>query len=496
MIAKKRFTLRTTLVFTTLVLSFTSLTLQAQEIDSTYTVPPPDDYIYPYPVDEVSEIVEAAGAFDFDTSEVFHIEESWFTRDYIPFVSEELIKDRIACLQNEVPLNYHDRIRSFVDFFAVERRPYTLRVMQRMNLYFPLFEKVLAEQGLPDELKYLSIIESALVPQARSWVGAQGLWQFMPGTGRMFGLKINSYVDERMDPEKATVAACKYLKSLYKTFGDWELAIAAYNCGPGNIRKAQRRTGKFHFWDIYSRLPRETRSYLPQLVAMIYVINHAEDHNLVQEQPYYSIPASEIYVSQSVDLEKLSDLLNVCESDIKQLNPELRFGTIPTYANNYPLKIPGERLMFFHANRKEIMEAATSNKKEEVVSEKGPYYYHKVRSGETLGSIAQRNAVKLSEIRSWNNIYHNRIYPGQSLKIYGPGVKQKASSKNNLAQNKVATNKPVVSSSANGKIYTVRSGDTLWQIAKKFDGLTVQKIKDLNNLTSDRLKPGQRLKVG
>lgn len=472
-----------------ILLGITQVT--AQVLDSTFTVPPPDDYVYPFELDDTSEVVEAAGAFSFDTTLVSHVEEAWHGHDYIPFFTDEVIHQRLQKLENGIPLNYNDRVRSFIDYFAVERRAYTLRVMQRMNLYFPLFEKVLAEEGMPDELKYLSIIESALVPNARSWVGAQGLWQFMPGTGRMYGLKINSYVDERMDPEKSTRAACKYLKALYKMFGDWELAISAYNCGPGNVRKAKRRTGKFHFWDIYYRLPRETRSYLPQLVAMIYLMNHAEDHNLIQEQPFYPIPASEVYVSQSVDLGKLGEQLGVCEEDLKQLNPELRFGMIPSYANNYPLKIPGERLMYFNAHRKEIMEAAEYKQQEAVARGTGQYYYHRVRSGESLGLIAYRNGVKLSELRYWNNIYHNRIYPGQKLKIYGSGKKPVISNTSSIAQTK-----PKVITTSSGKVYTVRSGDTLWEIARKFDGLSVQKLKEMNNLTSDRLKPGQQLKVG
>ncbi len=497
--------------------------LTAQTIDSTFTVALPPDFDFP-----VNQVVEAANIIpdieqlNFDTTAAIQIEEVIFDGNLVNYVSESVIKDRLSCLQTDLPLSYHERVRVFIDYFAVKNRDFTLKILQRKNLYFPLFEKILAEYGLPDQLKYLSIIESALVPHARSHAGAVGLWQFMPYTGRLYGLRRNYYVDERMDPEKATRAACKYLKYLHELFGDWELAIAAYNCGPGNVRKALRRSGKpykfsteyneddknmntliggsSHFWDVYTRLPRETRSYLPQLVAMTYVMSYAEEHHLIQEKPSFPIPTEEIYVSQSVDFAKLSKELNVCFDDLKLMNPELRWGIVPADVKNYGFKIPTARLSQFLNNREAILAKSKytggrslnytdSNQKKGGSDGK---YYHTVRRGETLGLIAQRNGVGLSKLRAWNGIYSNLIKPGQKLVIYGPGTQPKTKAIANKSAS-VAQNQSIIPS---GKTYTVRSGDSLWLISQKFKGMTVDKLKRLNNLRSNNLKPGQKLKLG
>jgi len=203
--------------------------------------------------------------------------------DYIPgFLDYDLVEDRLSCMEKAIPLNYNSRVYAFVNYFAIKDREYTRMVIKRATYYFPMFEKYLKKYGLPDELKYLSIIESGLNPNAVSRVGAVGLWQFMPYTGRSYKLHQDWYLDERRDPIKATEAAFKYMKQLYKMFGDWELVMAAYNSGPGNVRKAIRRSGyKKKFWEIYRYLPRETRSYVPQWVAIYYVMNYAHELNLL-----------------------------------------------------------------------------------------------------------------------------------------------------------------------------------------------------------------------
>ncbi len=490
-------------------------------LDSLFTVQLPSDYDFPLnQVVEAVNITPEVAQLYFDTTSAMLIEEIVLDPNYVPYVSESLILDRLSCLQNDLPLSYHERVRVFIDYFAIKNRDFTLRVIQRKNLYFPIFERVLAEQGLPDQLKYLSIIESALVPHARSRAGAVGLWQFMPYTGRLYSLRQNYYVDERMDPEKSTIAACKYLKHLYEMFGDWELAVAAYNCGPGNVRKAVRAFGKpyrfsndpadtsrpfngmlgnkSHFWEIYTRLPKETRSYLPQLVAMVYVMSYAEEHNLIQEQPAYPIPTEDVYVSQSVDLAKLAKEINVCYDDLKAMNPQLRWGILPADAKNYSIKIPTVRTQKFNNQREEILEKikytggrslAYSDANERVV---GGKYYHTVRRGESLGLIAQRNGVALSKLRAWNNLYTNLIKPGQKLIIYGPDSPAKTSPSRTSAS--VASNGGQAVPPS--KVHIVRSGDSLWTIAQRYKGLTVEKLKQLNNLNGSRLTPGQKLKLG
>jgi membrane-bound lytic murein transglycosylase D len=521
-------------------------------IDSTYTVQLPEGYLLPFwedteVISDAAEVIEGVN-LNFDTTSAVGIYQIVYDADFIPLVSDELIKDRLSCIENQVPLSYHDRVRVFIDFFSIKKRDFTLRVMQRQNLYFPIFEKALARHGMPDELKYLSIIESALIPTAKSRAGAVGLWQFMPYTGKLFGLQQNNYIDERMDPEKATEAACKYLKQLYNMYGDWELAIAAYNCGPGNINKAQKRSGKRHFWDIYDKLPKETRSYLPQLVAITYVLNYAEEHNLIQEKPFYPIPAEEIFVNQAIDMVKLAHRLDVCMEDLQLLNPRYKNLIVPD-GNNQGIKIPSARMDYFLANRKEILEDTR------VIAPSAPVYAsaqavakpatvptssagtavktgpqktgqttYTIKSGDVLGSIAQRHGVTVNQLREWNNIKGNTIYAGQKLVIYAPGSTPAAAPKTNAP---AATTKPAETTAPNAtaaapakteskpatyttqqaqaaakpvqqaapKFHTVQAGETLWSISRMYPGLTVDSIKKMNNLSSDKLQAGQKLKV-
>src|SRR5688500_1238911 len=257
--------------------------------------------------------------------------------EYIPGDDDPVIfRDRISCLQQEIPLVYNDKIHAFINYFTVKDREYTRLMMRRKNLYFPLFEKYLAKYNLPDELKYLSIIESGLNPRAVSRVRAVGLWQFMSATGRYYGLNNNWYIDERMDPEKSTDAACRYLKDLHRMFKDWELALAAYNTGPGNVRKAIRRSGyKKSFWEIYPNLPRETRSYVPQFVAIIYAMNHLEEHNFFDEGEEMLVRSDTLHVKAFVNFETLANLTGSCVEDLQRLNPSVQRNAVPEMGRSF-----------------------------------------------------------------------------------------------------------------------------------------------------------------
>jgi len=413
--------------------------------------------------------------------------------EFIPEVSYEEAGRRLALLQTTIPLNYNQYVKNFIDYFNVRDREYSRKVMRRMNLYFPLFEKYLKKYNLPDELKYLSVVESGLNTKAISRAGAAGLWQFMPYTGKLYKLHQDWYIDERFDPEKATEAACKYLKELYDLFNDWELALASYNAGPGNVRKAIRRSGyKKNFWDIYKYLPRETRSYVPQFVAVVYTFNYREEHNFFIDDYEYQMLADTIRVDGYIHLPTLANLLQVCPEDIEKLNPHLKRNAVPAHAKNYPVLIPSDRYELFSGARMAILDSASRVGRAEIeyiakasadnIYGKEKITYH-VKSGDVLGTIAARYRVRVSDIRKWNNLNSNLIRVGQRLTIYVNS--SVASSVNSGPQ-------PIPDS----KIYIVQPGDTLWHISRKYQGLSIEKIKQLNNLKSNNIKPGQKLVLG
>jgi membrane-bound lytic murein transglycosylase D len=230
----------------------------------------------------------------------------------VPNYSDEIYEQRIGKIYSPIPLVYNEEVKKYIDLYAFKRRGLTSRVMGLSELYFPLFEEILDKEGLPMEFKYLSIVESALNPIAVSKMGATGLWQFMYNTGKMYNLKIDSYYDERMDPIKATHAACRYFKNMYDIYGDWLLVIAAYNCGPGNVNKAIRRSGgKTNFWEIAKFLPAETRGYVPAFIAVTYVMNYASEHQIFPVQPAYNyFEVDTLAVDKSVSLKKISAAVN------------------------------------------------------------------------------------------------------------------------------------------------------------------------------------------
>jgi membrane-bound lytic murein transglycosylase D len=425
-----------------------------------------------------------------------------YNYEYIPDVSYSEIEEKIAGIQKDVPLNFNNRVKGFVDYFTITDRDYTKEVFGRMHLYFPIIEKKLAEYGLPDELKYLSIVESGLNPRAKSRAGAIGLWQFMYGTARVYNLHIDWYIDERMDPERSTDAACRYLSNLYNEFNDWELALAAYNAGPGNVRKAIRRSGyKKKFWDIYRYLPRETRAYLPQYVALTYVANFAESHNFSIEEYNQYLPVSDtLIVNQFVYLKTLADLTGKCPDDIECLNPVLKRRAIPESARNFVLFIPYDIKELINQNRQAILDSARKTGREEMEyiarNEIGSTYgrekiIHFVRSGEVLGTLAKKYKVRVADIRSWNDLAGNIIRVNQKLNIWVTAQYYDSGTKIPVVK---ATPKHQVVPP--GNYHIVQPGDSLWKISQQYEGLTIDALKKLNNLGSNKIIPGQRLKIG
>ncbi len=462
-----------------------------------------------------NETIRLAG---FATLLIALVTSTSFAQDEGPIYEEplvdtpyDLIADRLTCLEKDVPLHFNDKVRAFIDYFTIKNREYTKGVIQRRDRFFPIFEEILAKHNMPDELKYLSIVESGLRVNAISRVGAGGLWQFMPSTGKMYRLHQNWYIDERMNPYKATEAACKYLKSLYNIFDDWELALAAYNTGPGNVRRAIRRSGyKKSFWEIYRYLPRETRSYVPQFVAILYTLSHLEDHNFVEHEldMEYAIEYDTIHVDDYFHMETFANQLNLCVEDLIHLNPQIIRGAIPEGTKKYPFKVPADLKPHIDTTRVALLDTASKVGKKELEylarNTPGSTYgrvkqVYRVRSGDVLGSIASRYHVRVSDLRKWNNISGSMIRVGQRLNIWVMPYYNSNTKDSYLVQNLPSTApKNTVAkeeTTTTGNFYMVKYGDSLWSISKKFDGLSIDKLKKLNNLTSSRISPGQKLKI-
>jgi membrane-bound lytic murein transglycosylase D len=421
--------------------------------------------------------------------------------EYVPGDDDPAVfRDRLHCIQRNIPLVYNDKIHAFINYFTMKDREYTKLMMRRKNLYFPIFEKYLAKYGLPDELKYLSIIESGLNPRATSRVRAVGLWQFMAATGKHYGLHNDWYIDDRMDPEKATDAACRYLRDLHRMFNDWELALAAYNTGPGNVKRAIRKSGyKKTFWEIYQNLPRETRSYVPQFVAIIYTMNYLDQHNFIDEGEERLVHYDTLHINQFLNFETLANLTGSCVDDLQKLNPSIQRNAVPDGGRIRTILIPVEAKNMLLENRLAILDSASKVGRKELeqlakVSAGSTYgrdrVVYKVKSGDVLGSIALRYGVKVADLKTWNNIKGNNIRSGQRLNIW-----TKQSTRNSA----VASGRTRDSNTASldgAKTYTVQPGDTLWDITRKFNGLTIEKLKSLNKLGNSKIQPGQKLIVG
>lgn len=423
---------------------------------------------------------------------------------YSPEVTDEMIKDRMQCLQNEIHLTYNPQVKSFIDYFSIKNKTYLATMERRRNVYFPIFEEYLKKHNMPDELKYLSIVESGLNPNAFSRVGAAGLWQFMPSTGKMYHLDQDFYIDERLDPYEATEAACKYLKQLYKMFNDWELALASYNCGPGNVRKAIRRSGyKDTFWEIYRYLPRETRGYVPQFIAIMYVMNHLDDYGFQKDVQEYPMAFDTINIQKTIDLNVFCDYLGICRDDISRLNPGLKREIIPGYLN-YSLRVPSDIMEAFNSNRLAIMDSSFVEKTTRLAFEESAQpekIYYKVRNGDYLGKIASKYGVSVSNIKKWNGMRSSTVYVGQRLAIYTRKVTSTTFTeflaKNDDPQPKSPVSPakaPVKEASGSETHYTVRSGDNLHKISERYS-VTIDDIKKWNNLNSTVIHAGQKLVV-
>lgn len=479
----------------------------------------------------------------------------------VPTVRDSLLMERLANLEKDIALPYHESVQKYVDLFIFKRPEYVRRMLGKVPVFFPLYEKMLAQYGLPDEIKYLSIVESALNPRAVSRSGAGGLWQFMPGTGREMRLYQDEFVDERMDPVKSTEAACKYLRDLYNTFGDWHLALAAYNCGPNAVKRAMRRSGGNSFWNVYNYLPKETRSYVPLFITTTYFMHHAADHGLYADAFDTVIPNDTIQVSGYFNLETFARQSTMPLADLQKLNPALNTTILPEYTERYPLRVPRAQYAYFSSRRRAILDSASrlpvamahvllaqtepvifetdliarqtadtkpltglrltdnpnelatmaavqksqttepaDEEEEDEDTVEAPAVAartsirketYSVRRGDNLLAIANRYDVDVADLKRWNHLRSAKVRYGQKLVIQQT-VREEA----NVAKTTPAKHKKAVAKRYAPRYHRVERGDTLWNIVRKYDGLTIDQLKRMNNIEGNTLQPGQKLKVG
>lgn len=421
--------------------------------------------------------------------------------DY-PELPTEVLKQRLKALGAKTPFNveYNEALESVIKSYLKNRRQTLQRLMTLSEYYFPMFEKELDNYDIPLELKYLAIVESALKPRAKSRVGASGLWQFMYPTGKMYGLDVTSYVDDRFDPIKSTEAASKYLAKLYEIFGDWDLALAAYNSGPGNVNKAIRRSGGYqNYWNIRTNLPRETAGYVPAFLATMYIFEYAEEHGFKKSKPdFRHFETDTIHVKQTITLDQVAQLLELPIEELQFLNPAYKLDVIPyVEGKNYTLRLPRHAIGKFVSNEAHIYAFVEeeNNKKEKPLPqlfEQETRTVYKVKRGDNLGAIARKYGVTVTQLKRWNGLRNNNIQIGQKLKLF----KKESVSKTAVAATQTASKSTHTdNSSSEVKTYKVKPGDSLWSITKKFPGLTVENIKKWNDISSDNIKAGTTIKI-
>jgi membrane-bound lytic murein transglycosylase D len=456
----------------------------------------------------------------------------------IPDFSDSVYIQRLAEIPSVVDLTYNRIVKNYINVYSRKRREQVRIMLGLSEYYFPIFEEIFDLYGIPYEIKYLSVIESALNPRAVSRVGAVGTWQFMYRTGKHYGLTINSLVDQRRDPIASTHAAARFLADLYEIYKDWTLALAAYNCGPGNVNKAIRRSGgRRNFWDIYYYLPRETRGYVPAFIAATYTMNYYEDH-LITRAPLSLPRASDtLMVHEPVHLKQVSEVLHIPIALLRDMNPQYRQDIVPgTSKLGYSIAVPQEQVagfidlqdsifaykdsVFFDPENKVASpQRYTSSHRVDLPPDKYDKLSYTVKSGDNVGFIADWYDVRASDLRYWNNIRRNLIRSGQKLVIYKP--KGNSSPYRDLDQMSFTAKQEFAgravpsgssdsgSSGSNSSVsmnasgdhaeyitYRVRQGDSLWEIAKKYPGVSETDISRLNNISNaKKIQPGQILKI-
>lgn len=428
---------------------------------------------------------------------------------------------RLYSLPTKMELAFNPVVKQQIEYYAGRRKSQVSYMLGEGKYYFPIFEEALDREGLPLELKYLPVIESALNPTARSRVGASGLWQFMAATGKMYDLEINSLVDERFDPHKSTDAAVKYLKSLYSKYSDWNLVIAAYNCGPGNVDKAIRRSGGLtDYWSIYPFLPRETRGYVPIFIAATYIMNYYQEHGIDPSIGTKPVSMDSVVINKNLHFQQISDVLNIPIDDIRRYNPQFKNDMIPGEYKGYSLNLPMDKLTAFIDKEESIFaykpDQFLNHRKVaglDVVSggssSNTKTITYRVKKGDTLSKVASRYGVSSTQIKSWNSLSSNKLNVGRRLKIYrmvAPTAEstifntELASNTSNIEGKYTgipiegSTTTVEKQSKTTTTYYKVRKGDTWNKIAQR-NNVTISDIKKWNNIRNNSLIAGKTLKI-
>lgn len=472
----------------------------------------------------------------------------------LTIVSDSLAKKKLSKIETYISLPYNKEVNSFIKFYTHSSNKLKVEAMLGLAQHYkPSFEKILKKHKLPLELQYLAMSGSALFPAASSHSGASGIWQLSYPVAKRYGLSVTSYTDERRDLEKSTMAAAKYLKEMYNIYHDWHLAIAAYHCGAAGVNKAiSRANGERDFWKIYKFLPQYSREYLPAFIASVYLINEYKNYNILPLQIEENKQIKTLKVTKKVHFGQIAEVLNISMQELKDLNPEYKRGIIQPINDNNTLKLSDKYVanfqkledsiynykatVFFQAPKtivippKVVSSGARSSSNYEVSTPKNKAkLVYKIKSGDNLGLIAQWYNTNVKSIKSWNNLYYKKtIYPGQSLNIYVPkyevskyknvntmsynqkqklaGKKTSSSTSTSTASNTKTKSSSSLSSgfsisnsvksSSSYVYYKVKQGDNLWDISRKFENTSVEKIKNLNNLNGKyRLQAGQILKI-
>lgn len=421
-------------------------------------------------------------------------------------VSDEEMMRRLEAMNSFISLPFNENVKNYIILYS-EKMPSRMgRVLGLSNYYFPIFEDILNRYDLPEELKYMAVVESMLNPTATSHAGAKGIWQFIYSTAKSYGLEINSYVDERMDIEKSMDAAARYLRDAYRIFGDWALAISSYNCGAGNVSKAIRRAGgSKDYWSIYRYLPRETRGYVPAFVGAMYAMTYSKEYGIVPQNVGMPVQTDTFEIKKNLHFAQINGKIGVPMEDLRQLNPQYFNDIIPGSNHSYTLKIPVswtktfmdtpiDSIYAFKSDSllsqkivKDVKRAGTQSSQQRIS--------YKVKSGDYLGRIASRYKVSVNQLKKWNNLRSSNIRVGQILYIYPNGSYPTTTSSSSGSKSSSKTSASSSKSKSSSVTYTVKSGDSLYKIAKKYPGISADNIKKANGLKNDNIRPGQKLRI-